>query len=364
MAQVDRQPYGYSAEPKAVSARRKFRDPYEEDEKLSSNIMWDRRVVRGNTYAVQVLPANAQADPVALQKDRDARKRRRLKQQRDEQERLMQRSPEPVEGRKHMDIQTELYLEELTDVVPEVDVDTQTDPFMDRPPSPLFVPQKSGLDAETQIGEGELFNFDYEVEGILDVMVGKTLEQAMMEVLEEEELAAMRAHQEEFDHIRNAELAETQRLEAEEERRIEEKENRKKQEMARLDREREVAEKVAARAFAHSYLAGLQSTVFGNLAESGVFYDEVERNIETEFLPSLLQAGAAERLAHAAVSKTLVNDVMLHALRVAVVRHREHVAEQQRITEEQARLDEEERVRKEEEAKLLAEQEPAAGDDE
>jgi hypothetical protein len=35
-----------------------------------------------------------------------------------------------------------------------------------------------------------------------------------MEVMEEEELAAMRAHQEHFEQIRNAELVATQRMEA------------------------------------------------------------------------------------------------------------------------------------------------------
>jgi radial spoke head protein 3 len=46
----------------------------------------------------------------------------------------------------------------------------------------------------TQIESGELFDFDLEVQPILDVIVGKTLEQALMEVCEEEELAAIRAH--------------------------------------------------------------------------------------------------------------------------------------------------------------------------
>ena len=65
------------------------------------------------------------------------------------------RTPEPTEGRKHIDIQTDAYLEELTDTVPEVDNNTQTDAFLDRPPTPLFIPQKSGLDATTQIENGE-----------------------------------------------------------------------------------------------------------------------------------------------------------------------------------------------------------------
>jgi len=73
---------------------------------------------------------------------------------------LKPRSPEPVEGRKHIDVQTELYLEELSDRVEEADVETQTDAFLDRPPSPLFIPAKSGVDVATQILEGEV---SYEV---------------------------------------------------------------------------------------------------------------------------------------------------------------------------------------------------------
>ena len=174
------------------------------------------------------------------------------------------RTPEAVDGRRHIDIQTDTYLEELTDTIPENDNTTQTDPFLDRPPTPLFVPQKTGIDAVTQIvdggccccvsgvrqvvqlrllmkapkkhcvdGVGDLFDFDFEVEPILEVLVGKVLEQGLMEVLEEEELEAMRAHQEHFEHIRNAELVATQRMEAAEKRKLEEKERRLAQVKAR-----------------------------------------------------------------------------------------------------------------------------------
>jgi hypothetical protein len=86
-------------------------------------------------------------------------------------------------------------LEELSDKVPEADHFTQTDAFLDRAPSPLYIPQKSGVDAATQVKEGELFDFDFEVGPLLEVMVGKTIEQALMEVHEEEELEMLKKHQ-------------------------------------------------------------------------------------------------------------------------------------------------------------------------
>lgn len=53
---------------------------------------------------------------------------------------------------------------------------------------------------------------------MLQVLVGKTIEQALLEVLEEEELANLRAQQQVFKEIRDAELVEVQRLEERERR--------------------------------------------------------------------------------------------------------------------------------------------------
>ena len=53
--------------------------------------------------------------------------------------------------------------------------------------------------------DNELFLFDHGVEPILSVLCGKTLEQARMEVLEEEELRTMREEQKHFADIRHAE---------------------------------------------------------------------------------------------------------------------------------------------------------------
>lgn len=50
----------------------------------------------------------------------------------------------------------ELYLEEIADRIIEVDMECQTDAFLDRPPTPLFIPAKTGKDVATQILEGEV----------------------------------------------------------------------------------------------------------------------------------------------------------------------------------------------------------------
>ncbi|NXG51032.1 RSPH3 protein, partial [Psilopogon haemacephalus] len=282
--------YTYCSPPRALPARPKYRpppDPAEPEKELVryANLMYDRRVVRGNTYALRVVPSS-QPSPLEIQRQREARKRALARKRAKEQMQL--RTPEPVEGREHIYVQTELYLEEISDRIIEADAECQTDAFLDRPPTPFFIPAKTGKDVATQIEEGELFDFDIEVKPILEVLVGKTVEQALLEVMEEEELAQLWARQRAYAERRDAELAEVQRLEEQDRRYREEKERRRIQHMEMLQKQKETTEKIAAHAFAQHYLADLIPSVFNNLRESGFFYDPIERDIETEFLPWLM----------------------------------------------------------------------------
>jgi radial spoke head protein 3 len=89
-------------------------------------------------------------------------------------------SPEPVMGRQHTFIQTETYIEELTDKPQEESVGVATEFYLDRPPVPLFQPRMPAKEncKSTQIFDGdyELFDFNKEVEPMLNVLCQKTLE--------------------------------------------------------------------------------------------------------------------------------------------------------------------------------------------
>ncbi|XP_006227972.1 radial spoke head protein 3 homolog isoform X2 [Rattus norvegicus] len=300
--------YTYTSRPRAVACqRRRYRDsilqPVEESMNYG-NIMYDRRVIRGNTYALPTGQVPGQPDPLELQQQQQAR-RRALARKRAQQQ-LRPRTPEPVEGRKHVDVQTELYLEEIADRIVEIDMECQTDAFLDRPPTPLFIPAKTGKDVATQILEGELFDFDLEVKPMLEVLVGKTIEQALLEVMEEEELANLRASQYAYEEIRNVELAEVQRLEEQERRHREEKERRKRQQWEIVHKQNETSQKISARAFAQRYLADLLPSVFDSLRNSGYFYDPIERDIEVGFLPWLLNE-VEKTMEHSMVGRTVLD---------------------------------------------------------
>ncbi|KAM6366256.1 radial spoke head protein 3 homolog [Alca torda] len=312
MAAAPAVPYSYCSRPRALPARPKYRAPPDaaEPEKEPvryANLMYDRRVVRGNTYALQVVPVSTQPSPLEIQRQREARKKALARKRAKEQ--MQPRTPEPVEGREHIHVQTELYLEEISDRIIEVDTECQTDAFLDRPATPLFIPAKTGKDVATQIEEGELFDFDIEVKPILEVLIGKTVEQALLEVMEQEELAHLRARQRAYAELRNAELAEAQRLEEQDRRYREEKERRKRQHMQMLQKQKETTEKIAARAFAQHYLADLIPSVFNNLRDSGFFYDPIERDIETEFLPWLMTE-VEETLERKVLGRTMLDSLI------------------------------------------------------
>ena len=104
-------------------------------------------------------------------------------------------TPPHVRGRKHENVQTEKYLEDMFIQQPESDAHSQTDLFLQRSSS---IPVKAGIDAITEILEGELFDFDKELQPIIETLVGRAVDQGFIEVMHEEELADLRKQQQEF----------------------------------------------------------------------------------------------------------------------------------------------------------------------
>ncbi|XP_076246930.1 radial spoke head protein 3 isoform X2 [Calliopsis andreniformis] len=242
------------------------------------NIMFDRRVVRGSTYTAGPVLIDGDQSIAARQAEARRRHLARKRAQAQATKALVARigSPPPVPGRKHEPVQTDIFLEELSEKPDEATVGTQTDYFLDRPPTPKYCPDKVGEDASTQIEPGDLFDFDFEVQPILEVLVGKTMEQALIEVLEEEEIAALREQQRKFMELRAAEKAEARRLEEQERRIREEKDQRLRQHESAMRAQRETEERVAATTLLTGYIAELLPAVLEGLKMSGFLLDEIK----------------------------------------------------------------------------------------
>lgn len=335
--------YTFTSEPQLA---RKSKPRYVEDEdvpEVNYNLMNDPRIIRGNTYSAKVVTQNALLEAERIKKE-NVRRRKMQEMKRRKENSKRSSTPPPVDGRAHMSLQTETFLEILSDKPEETDVSTQTQPFLDRPPSPLFVPTKIGVDVETQIEEGDLFDFDQEAKPLLEVLVGKTLEMAMLELMEEEELATIRKRQAEFRKIRNAELTEVQRLERESRRRYAEKSRRAQQEKEFKASLASLSRKVAARGFIRDYMGKLRESTFRDLEEKGIFFNPVKKEVEESFLPWLLQ-----KTEDSLTERQAAEQLTLRLIRSVIAKARLQQADREEVERKRLEEEEEERRRKEEE---------------
>lgn len=103
-----------------------------------------------------------------------------------------------------------------------------------------------------------------------------------------------------------------------------------------MERERMVRKKVAASTFARGYLSGIVDTVFDQLQTSGFFFDPVQREVETVFMPWLKQR-ASSYLEQGIIARRVVQNLVgaavekLKANREAAEEHikSQHAAEEE-----------------------------------
>jgi hypothetical protein len=226
--------YQFSAQPQVIrTGQQMYRDPYKDFIKIApQNIMHDRRVVRGNTFAALVIPTSMQPDPVLAEKQKEQEMERRYRMERlrkKHQEEEMKHHRIQDEEHKHhmMEMENQNEWAELNDYDNMMDEnELEPDYFIDKPPTPIFMENPKGTDQETQVNDKELFDFELEVEPVLQVLIGKACENARVEVIEEWEKEQLRDHKKKFLIIKEAELMETQRMEAARNRRRREAERR------------------------------------------------------------------------------------------------------------------------------------------
>eukprot|EP01083_Nonionella_stella_P214277 772182_1 len=135
-------------------------------ENQPKNIMHDRRVIRGSTCSLRKSIENRLNDMSSQSNNTSKRSttRRRIKNRKnDYNENKNIKTPRPVTGRLHAEMQTDPYLEEIYVTKKEKEFGTQTDPLLDIPSTPLFIPKLSGPSIATQIEDGDLFDFDHEI---------------------------------------------------------------------------------------------------------------------------------------------------------------------------------------------------------
>lgn len=178
----------------------------------------------------------------------------------------------------------------MTDKAPKYEIGNQTEFIMERPQTPHQIPLKRGVDKKTLVEDNELFKFEKDVEPILAVLCGKTLELARMEVLEEEELRVMKNQQQHFTDLNKTEAGDASRMEQLEARKLQEFERRKQLERERKKNKIAAHRKICSRSIAKGYISNLKSSAVGYLHDVGYFNDTFKVEVlEQNVMPWLYQ---------------------------------------------------------------------------
>jgi hypothetical protein len=179
---------------------------------------------------------------------------------------------------------------ELTDKAPQYEIGCQTEFKVVRPPTPHKMPKLRGVSKKTLTEDNEIFLFDDEVEPILQVLCGKTLEVAQMEVLQEEEIREMQRQQDNYKTMMNNDGQETKRMEEAERKRMEAHEAKKNIERNRKKAKKAAHEKVVCRSMAKNYLRDVKNNTYVLLKDLSFVRDDFrEVKMYQNVMPWLMQ---------------------------------------------------------------------------
>lgn len=279
--------YNFEAEPKVVHSKAKYRNidqqtAQHEDGSIYPTLMRDNRIR-------QLTPAQQEEEYVRIEKERI--KFQNMHEQLSTFKKNKKRvSPYDIKPSPNprIDVNLTFFLTDANNVPPpQTNVDTQTDKFQELPPSPKYVPKKTGRDVSTQVEDGELFLFDREVLPIVDVITTKTLEQAMLEIEEEEEISKIQNYKKEYAERRKKE-DQAWRAVVQKEVDIINRKNKILDEGRRREKAKiELLHKVQAFNVAKTYLGRVSFNSLDFLYNNG-YYQNVEREALNVLVPEYL----------------------------------------------------------------------------
>mmetsp|Transcript_69305 Transcript_69305/g.167594 ORF Transcript_69305/g.167594 Transcript_69305/m.167594 type:complete len:457 (+) Transcript_69305:124-1494(+) len=334
--------YSFASDPRAVAPKRApYRTgPAPDETAPPANIMYDARVRRGNTYQAGLSQrgggdtggmgvgmggtgasaGSAGFGGTGMGGTGRGETMRRTKMRPAKPSIYDVKPP----TREHVEVDVTPFLVEQVPETTVGEMTTQTDLFRRRPDTPDYVPKKTGVDVSTQISAHDnLFNFDREVEPILEVIVSKTLEQSLLEVSEEGELANIELRKQDLQEGKRREAAALRKMEEAEQEKYLAKEKARKIEVERVRQENVVREKVAALAAGRNLAAVVARAAMDSLEREGRFRDPVRDAVEADFMPWLYgevalhteKVGDAAALADDVIAAAVARAAELHEAR-------------------------------------------------
>ncbi|XP_022160201.1 radial spoke head protein 3 homolog B isoform X2 [Myzus persicae] len=312
--------YSYSSKPRVLhdrqhqrctvshSSRKTNRQPDMCKQMGYTNIMHDKRVIRGSNFAKKSFLGKESPAAREAEARRLAMARKKAIDYQTRALRFHLGAPKLPRGRQNVDIQTDVHLEELYDYPVSQTFGAQTE-FDQELFSNTGTGMSAGTDASTQVDDKDLFDFDTEVTPIAEALIADVFRQAMREVLYEDELETRARQQRALCMRRTVEEIEKQRLQYQDERL-----NKVIAEHAQMFDEGERNEKERISSMLTSgRVTDLLPKVLDDLSKTGLTTNTTANKLESpEFVEWLTEELQADKTKHEESDDILKN--MIHDL--------------------------------------------------
>ena len=262
--------------------------------------------------------------------------------------------PKPERVHEGIDIFKNLIEEEKKIVTVDLGIQSDEIEYDEIENEKKFLPQKLGKDVGTQILDDDLFDFDRDVQSLLTVIVGKTLEQSMLELEQEEEIENLREAKLMYSKKKNED---TKRIKNLEDREIQKKNNNdaKKDHRKQIrERRKKTQKELISRVISKTYLRDLIKNSYNDLIFRGQFRDYTSSIVKNK-TNGILMSGSEKLNTAFNNMRNFIQDNLNNKLKNFENIHQKAVDERHKLLEEIARQKEIIRKR-EEEARIKAEE--------
>lgn len=190
-------------------------------------------------------------------------------------------------------------------------IEIQCDAITPRPVTPLKFRGKTGLDMAVQVDSSELFDFDRDVQPLLDVVIDKTVDQALTEIRNEHVLRTLLQHKRALEEVADAERQRIDMMQQKERQRLADKEQLLEQRLIQQRKERALKQKALSIRMAGSFLNNLMEDTLNNLEELSVFRNPMLKDIESNFLPRITRNASNQIDLFRSINR-VVDDIIKH----------------------------------------------------
>lgn len=194
-----------------------------------------------------------------------------------------------------------------------------------------------------QIEDGDLFKFDEDVQPLLTVLVGKILEQADLEIREEEEIKKIRDAKAEFLKRLREDRARIKKIEEEEIKLKKDMDNKKGLKMIEKNFRKNTQKKLVSKVFSKCLLKNFEKCCTDSLIKQGIFLNQDVPFIKNEVNDFILSQSEANNITDSKLTNFNL-DMMKGLANMKTRTHKEVIIAHKEYLK-QMKIDEENRIK-------------------